>query len=76
MIRVQLPDGSVIEVAEGTTALDVARRIGERLAQQTVAAEVNGRIVDATRPLEEFGGGEEPIRLRLLTTRDPEALAV
>ncbi|RMG37481.1 MAG: threonine--tRNA ligase [Planctomycetota bacterium] len=76
MIRVQLPDGSVIDVAEGTTALDVARRIGERLAQQTVAAEVNGRIVDATRPLEEFGGGEEPIRLRLLTTRDPEALAV
>ncbi len=79
MIKVQLPDGTLQEHSESTSALDVAAGIGERLAQAVIAAEVNGTVVDAMRPLVQVAGPEaadEPIQLRLLTTRDPEALGV
>ncbi len=75
MPNVRLPDGTVHEYPEGTRAIDVAQGISERLAQATVAAEIDGQIVDATRPLEELSDAD-PIPLRLLTTRDPEALGV
>ena len=39
-IRVQLPDGSVREVAQGTTPFDVAHSISPRLAAAAVAARV------------------------------------
>lgn len=77
MVQVQLPDGTVKEYPAGATARDVAQSIGQRLADATVAAEISGKVVDATRPLDEFVNGQaEPLALRLLTTRDPEALAV
>ena len=77
MISIELPDGSVNEYADDTTALDVARGIGERLAKSTVAAEVNGTIVDAVRPLAGFtDAGDGPIQLTLLTTRNAKALGV
>ena len=40
MIRVQLPDGSVREVAQGTTPLDIATSISPRLAAAVVVARV------------------------------------
>jgi threonyl-tRNA synthetase len=40
MIRVQLPDGSVREVARGTTPLDIATAISPRLAAVVVVAKV------------------------------------
>ncbi|MCD6360977.1 MAG: threonine--tRNA ligase [Armatimonadetes bacterium] len=52
-IRLTLPDGSVKEVAAGTTGLQVAEEIGPRLAKAAVAAKVNGRLVDLTQPLDE-----------------------
>ena len=76
MIQVQLPDGSVREYSDDTSPLDVANGIGSRLASAVVAAEVNGRIVDSRRPLKEVADGNEPVKLRLLTDRDPEALGV
>src|SRR5687768_16481183 len=41
-IGVLLPDGSRREVAQGTTAGDLAAAIGKRLAQAAVIAVVNG----------------------------------
>ena len=35
-IHVKLPDGSVKEVPKGTTALDIAKSIGQRLADATL----------------------------------------
>lgn len=75
MPEIQLPDGTLQNYPAGATALDVARGIGERLANATVAAQVDGLIVDATRPLEEVSTAT-PIPLKLLTTRDAEALGV
>jgi threonyl-tRNA synthetase len=75
MPNVQLPDGSIKSFPPGSSALDVARSIGVRLAQATIAAEVSGHVVDAMRPLEELADGD-PIPLKLLTTRDAAALGV
>ena len=36
-IHVKLPDGSVKEVPKGTTALDIAKSIGSRLAEVTLS---------------------------------------
>jgi len=69
-IHVKLPDGSVKEVPKGTTALDIAKSIGQRLADAALAAKTNGDLIDLTRPL------EKDTELRLLTDRDPEALEV
>ncbi len=60
MLQIQLPDGSLVEHAESATAMDVASKIGSRLAAAVVAAKVGDLIIDATRQLKEFGPG--PIR--------------
>jgi threonyl-tRNA synthetase len=64
MIHITLPDGSVREYAEGTTAADVARSISEGLARKVLAAEVNGEVRDITRPI------NSDATLRLLTWDD------
>jgi threonyl-tRNA synthetase len=46
VVTVRLPDGSTKELAEGTTALEVAESIGPRLAKAAVAAKVDGAEVD------------------------------
>ena len=51
MINITLPDGSIRAYAKGTTSLDIAKSISEGLARKVLAAEVNGEIWDATRPI-------------------------
>lgn len=82
MLQIQLPDGSVKEYPETFSAIDVAKTIGERLANATLAAEVNGTVVDAMRPIAETAEQSvslppnTPIALKLITNKDPKALAV
>lgn len=64
MIQVTLPDGSVREYNQGASAMDVALSISEGLARNVLAAEVNGEIIDANRPL------PEKTMLKLLTWND------
>jgi len=75
MITVKLPDGTEKEYPDHSSALDVAASIGSRLADATIAAEIDGTIVDAMRPMDEVTESR-PVPLRLLTERDPEALGV
>ena len=51
-IKVTLPDGSVKEVEQGASSMDIAMGISEGLARNVVAAEVNGEVWDATRPFD------------------------
>src|SRR5271154_7192902 len=67
---VTLPDGSKQTVDEGSRPLDIAQKIGARLAEDAVVARVNGQLYDLTRPLE--GDAE----LQILTSKNPEALPV
>ena len=50
-LEVLLPDGSSRSIAPGSTALDLARAIGARLAKDALAAEIDGQLTDLTSPL-------------------------
>lgn len=52
MIKITLPDGTVKEFERGSSAMDVALSISEGLARNVLAAEVNGEVLDANRPIE------------------------
>ena len=66
MIKITLPDGAVREYENGTTALGVAKSISEGLARKVLAAEINGQVWDATRPI------QQDASLKLLTWNDTE----
>ncbi len=51
MIKITLPDGAVREYESGVSALDIAKSISEGLARKVLAANVNGQVWDATRPI-------------------------
>lgn len=53
MIRITFPDKAVREYQEGITALEIAKSISEGLARKVLAADVNGQVWDATRPINE-----------------------
>ena len=69
-VRITLPDGSVKELAQGETPLDVAQSIGAGLARQTVAARLDGQLVDATTPI------QQDANLQLVTLNTPEGLDI
>ncbi|WP_420853686.1 threonine--tRNA ligase [Sphingomonas beigongshangi] len=64
MFRITLPDGSVREVAPGTTPADVAAAIGPGLAKAAIAARIDGQVRDLNRP---FDGDTH---LALVTAKD------
>jgi threonyl-tRNA synthetase len=66
-IQISLPDGSTRKLPAGSTVLEVAAAIGPRLAKDTVAGEVNGKLVDLRTRL------TDDAELRIVTTKDPEA---
>ena len=70
MLKLQLPDGSIREVAPGTRPREVAETIGKRLAAAAIAAKVNGEIVDLDRELDADASFE------LLTDKSAGALEV
>ena len=53
MISITLPDGSVREYDKGISSMQIAQSISEGLARNVLAAEVNGQVWDASRPIEE-----------------------
>ncbi|OYY89874.1 MAG: threonine--tRNA ligase [Sphingomonas sp. 28-66-16] len=61
---ITLPDGSVREVAPGTTPADIAAAIGPGLAKAAIGARVDGELRDITRPF------EGSATLALVTNRD------
>ena len=69
-IAIEFPDGSTHEFPDGTTGLDVAEWIGPRLAQAAVAVELDGRLVDLTRPLPHGG------KLRVITADSDEGRSI
>ena len=53
MVKIALKDGSKIEVEQGTTILDVAKKISEGLARVATCGEVNGEIKDLRYEIQE-----------------------
>jgi threonyl-tRNA synthetase len=52
MIKLTFPDGSVREYEKGVTAMQVAESISAGLAQNVLAAGVNGETCDLMRPID------------------------
>ncbi len=65
-MNIKFPDGSVKQFEVGTTPLQIAESISPRLAQDVLAATVNGEEWDLTRPIENDG------ELKLFKWDDPE----
>jgi len=63
-IAITLPDGSVRQVARGTTAAEIAASIGPGLAKSALAARIDGELRDIMRPI------EGDAALAIVTARD------
>lgn len=68
MVHITFPDGNIKDFKQPPTGLDLAKSISEGFARNCVALVKDGVIVDLNTIV-----GEDA-RIRLITTRDPEAL--
>ena len=66
MINITLPDGSIKQFHKGTTSMEIAQSISMGLAQNVLAAKVNGEVWDASRPINDDSS------VQLLTWNDKE----
>ena len=69
-IKITFPDGNSSEYPKGTTVLEVAEKIGPRLAQAAIAAKIDGQLVDLSRKV------DHDSQLVIITGRDKEALEI
>lgn len=69
-ITITLPDGTQRAFPCGTSVLEVATAIGPGLAKNTVAAYVDGKLVDACDPI------DRDAAVQIITPKDKEALEI
>jgi threonyl-tRNA synthetase len=70
MASIKLPDGSIREIPDGSSVMQLAESIGRGLAKAAVAGKVDGKVVDLSHKL----NGAHTVSI--LTEKDPEALLV
>jgi threonyl-tRNA synthetase len=70
MAKVTLPDGSILEISNGTTAKELAEQIGAGLVRAAVAAEVNGQLVDLSALI------TADATVKIITLKDDEGLQI
>jgi len=70
MINITLPDNSIKSFDSSPSGMDVALSISEGFARNCVAMEIDGRVLDLNHKI------QEDSRIRLITTKDKEALEV
>jgi threonyl-tRNA synthetase len=70
MVHITFPDGNIKSFEEPPNGFEIARSISDEFARNCVAVQKNGRIVDMSTRF------EEDTQVRLITTRDPEALEI
>ena len=70
MARITLPDGSRLDVNDGTTAAQLAEQIGPGLAKAALAAKIDGHLVDLSTPI------HREAAVQIITAKDAEGLDV
>ena len=70
MANITFPDGNIKVFEKSATGLDVAKSISDGLARDCVAMVLNDELVDLDTPI------ENDARVRLVTTKSPEALEI
>src|ERR1700760_1834308 len=71
MIRIQLPDGSVREVAKGSSPLDIANSISPRLAAAVVVARIRPLTTPATTETADNEAKAEQTEAAMYAGHDP-----
>jgi threonyl-tRNA synthetase len=67
-VQIELKDGSKRTIPAGTTLLDIAGMISNRLKKEAVVGSLNGKLVDLNTPI------EQDAKIELFTLNDPEGL--
>ena len=79
-IQITLPDDTIKEVEQGSTSGDIARSIGKGLFRNSIAAKVNGNIVDLESPIEKNTNVEILLDLNryydIFEPDDPDAVEI
>ena len=70
MIKIKLPDGSVMEEKEGISGLEIANKISLSLGKAALAVSVNGTLQDLTTPI------TTDSTLTIITAKDEEGLHI
>jgi len=70
MVHITFPDGNIKAFENPPTGHDIARSISEGFARNCVALQKNGDLLDLNARV------EEDAAVKLVTTRDPEALHI
>ena len=52
MIKITLPDGTVLEKPSGITGMEIAEGISSGLAKQSILVELNGQLTDLSFPID------------------------
>lgn len=63
-LKISFPDGTVREFPKGVTGAEIARSISEGLARNALAIEVNGEVIELSRPINTDGS------IKILTWND------
>ncbi len=70
MVKITLPDSSILEVKDKTTPKQIAEKFGPAPLEKVIAAKINGKISDLNTPI------DNDAELQIITTDDPEAVDV
>ncbi len=70
MVKITLPDSSILEVKDKTTPEQIAEKIGSDLVKKVIAAKINGKLSDLNTPI------NNDAELQIITVEDPEAIEV
>jgi len=68
MVTLTFPDGAARDYEAGITAMEVAKSISKGLAKSVLAAKLDGKLVDASLPI------NDNAKIELVTAKDPEGL--
>ncbi len=69
-IKVTLPDGDVIEVEKGLTALDLAKKLNKNLYKKAIAVKIDNKLTDLTDII------DKNCKVEFITEDSPEALEI
>ncbi|MBO6281120.1 MAG: threonine--tRNA ligase [Alphaproteobacteria bacterium] len=70
MIKIKLPDGSILEEKEGVSGLEIANKISLSLGKAALAVSVNDKLQDLTAPI------TTDSTLTIITAKDKDGLHI
>ena len=69
-IKITLPDGDVLEIDKGITALDLAKNLSKNLYKKSIAVKIDGKLKDLTEKI------DKDCKIEFITEDSKEALEI